>query len=35
MSERVGRVVEKRLERVGRIYPLELRFGKRGCESKA
>jgi hypothetical protein len=35
MSERVGRVVEKKLERVGRIYLLELRFSKCGCESKA
>jgi hypothetical protein len=33
MSERVDRVVEKKLERVGRI--LELRFSKCGCESKA
>ena len=34
LAERVGHIVEKRLERVGRIYPVELKFGKHGCESK-
>ena len=34
MAERVGHIVEKRLERVGRIYPVELKVGRRGCESK-
>jgi len=35
MTERVGRIVEKKLERVGRIYPIELKVTKHGCESKA
>jgi hypothetical protein len=34
LAERVGHIVEKRLERVGRIYPVELKVGKRGRESK-
>lgn len=34
MAERVGHIVEKKLERVGRIYPVELKVGKHGCESK-
>jgi hypothetical protein len=34
MTERVGRIVEKKLERVGRIYPMELKVTKYGCESK-
>jgi hypothetical protein len=35
VTERVGRIVERKLERVGRIYPLELRVSRHGCESKA
>ena len=34
LAERVGYIVEKRLERVGRIYPVELKAGRHGCESK-
>jgi len=34
MAERVGRIVEKKLERVGRIYPVELKVTKYGCESR-
>ncbi len=34
MSERVGRIIEKRFERVGRIYPFELRVGRRGSEGE-
>jgi len=34
LAERVGHIVEKRLERVGRIYPVELKFGRHGRESK-
>ena len=28
VAERVGRIVERKLERVGRIYPLELKVSK-------
>ena len=34
LAERVGHIVEKRLERVGRIYPVELKAGRRSRESK-
>jgi len=34
LAERVGHIVEKRLERVGRIYPVELKVSKRGREGK-
>ena len=34
LAERVGHIVEKRLERVGRIYPVELKAGRHGRESK-
>jgi len=34
MRERVGRVREKLLERVGRLYPVELRIGKCGGKAK-
>jgi hypothetical protein len=34
MSEKVGKIVEKKLERVGRIYPIELRVGRRGSEGE-
>jgi|GEM_PF-1691851 len=30
MPERVGHIVERRLQRVGRVYPLELRAGRSG-----
>jgi hypothetical protein len=35
VAERVGRIVERKLERVGKIYPLELKVSRHGCESKA
>jgi hypothetical protein len=35
VAERVGHIVERRLERIGRIYPLELKVSRHGCESKA
>jgi hypothetical protein len=34
MSERIGHIVEKKLERIGRIYPMELKVGSHGCENK-
>jgi hypothetical protein len=34
MSEKVGKIVERRLERIGRIYPIELRVGRRGGEGE-
>ena len=34
LAERVGHIVEKRLERVGRIYPVELKVGRHCRESK-
>jgi hypothetical protein len=34
LAERVGRIVEKRLERVGRFYPVELKVGRHGREGK-
>ena len=34
MSEKVEHVVERRLQRVGRIYPLKLRVGKSGGKGK-
>lgn len=29
MPEKIGHIVERRLQRVGRIYPLGLRAGRR------
>ena len=34
LAERVGHIVEKRLERVERIYPVELKVGRHGREGK-
>jgi len=34
MPERVGHIVERRLQRVGRVYPLELKAGRRGGEGE-
>jgi len=35
LAERVGHIVEKRLERVGRIYPVELKVERRGSKDQA
>jgi len=34
MRERIGHVLEKLLERLGRLYPVELRIGKCGGKAK-
>jgi hypothetical protein len=33
MRERIGHIAERRLPRVGRIYPVELRVEKRGSKN--
>jgi len=33
--ERIGHIAERRVERIGRIYPLELRAGGGGRKGKA
>jgi len=35
MRERVGHIAERRLPRIGRVYPVELRVGKRGGKDQA
>jgi hypothetical protein len=35
MRERIGHIAERRLPRVGRIYPVELRVGRRGSKDQA
>ena len=33
MRERIGHIVERRLPRIGRIYPVELRVERRGSKN--
>jgi hypothetical protein len=33
MRERIGHIAERRLPRIGRIYPVELRVEKRGSKN--
>jgi len=34
MSERIGHIVKRKYERIGRIYPIELKVSKHGCRNK-
>jgi hypothetical protein len=34
MSERIGHIVERKYERIGRIYPIELKVSKHSCKNK-